>query len=272
MKEDKEPKISAGGGQSPPPWRELKRARYESLDCGEKYDLRYASALNDLNTIVERSWILRNLSRGSVLDAGSGSGRFSASLEGENFKVVALDSSASMLACLREKAPWVTLVRSDLYSLPLAGSSFDAVVCMHVLFHLPDWDLVLGELARVVRTGGLIFFEMRSGEHVRLGEKCARALHISTSTSKPADPCAATVHATRARVSEAMEHAGLEPVKMLAYDIGHSYYLALLAPVLESLCSRISPLKSALASFELLTGRFIHPALTYRTLYLGKKR
>ena len=252
--------------------RDLKKSRYQSEDYGTRYDRRYSTGLNELNTLVERKWIARYLKGAFVLDAGAGTGRFAAFLESRGNRVVALDSSGSMLDALREKAPGMPSVRSDIYEIPLPDNSCDAAVCMHVLFHLPDWPLVLAELARVVKPGGAVFFEMRSGEHVRAAEKVLQALRIVLPARGKADRSQATVYSSRARVRREAESAGLEIEKTLAYDVGHSYYLAPLAFILERLYARLSWLSSAAAAFELVFGPMLPAWSTYRTLYLARKK
>ena len=44
-------------------------------------------------------------------------------------------------------------------SLPYDGEAFDYVVCVDVLEHVQDLDQVLREVARVLRPGGLFFFD-----------------------------------------------------------------------------------------------------------------
>ena len=255
-----------------PTVRDLKRSRYQTEDYGTHYDRRYSTGLNELNTLVERKWIARYLKGAFVLDAGAGTGRFSAFLESLGNRVVALDSSGIMLDTLREKAPGMPSVRSDIYEIPLPDNSFDAAVCMHVLFHLPDWPVVLAELARVVRPGGAVFFEMRSGEHVRAAEKVLQALRIALPPCGKADRSQATVYSSRAEVRREAESAGLEIEQALAYDVGHCYYLAPLAFILERLYARLSWLRSAAAAFELTFGPLLPAWSTYRTLYLARKK
>ncbi len=263
-------------GKSPreksPTVRELKRSRYETEDYGERYDRRYSSGLNELNTLVERRWTARHLKGILVLDAGTGTGRFAAFLEDQGNTVIALDSSQAMLGALREKAPPIPSVQSDIYELPLSDNSFDAAVCMHVLFHLPDWPVVIAELARVLKPGGAVFFEMRSGEHVRAAEKLLRAFRINPPSRGKGDRSLATVYASRAEVRRAMESAGLALEKTLAYDLGHSYYLAPFASMLEWLYARLSWFRIAAGACELALGPLLPAWLTYRTLYLARKK
>ncbi len=44
-------------------------------------------------------------------------------------------------------------------ALPYSDASFDAVVCVDVLEHVADLDLVLAQVARVLRPGGLFFYD-----------------------------------------------------------------------------------------------------------------
>jgi SAM-dependent methyltransferase len=44
--------------------------------------------------------------------------------------------------------------RVDLTAMPFADESFDAVLCMHVLEHIPDDKSAMAELFRVLRPGG----------------------------------------------------------------------------------------------------------------------
>ncbi len=45
-------------------------------------------------------------------------------------------------------------VRTDMMALGFADESFDAIVCMHVLEHVPDDRVAMRELLRILRPGG----------------------------------------------------------------------------------------------------------------------
>jgi SAM-dependent methyltransferase len=91
----------------------------------------------------------------SVLDVGTGTGRAAIALAGRGAIVTGVDASAEMLAVARERAQaahvTVTFEQGDAHGLRHADRSFDAVVCLRVLMHTPDWQRSLAELCRVAR-------------------------------------------------------------------------------------------------------------------------
>jgi SAM-dependent methyltransferase len=85
-----------------------------------------------------------------VLDAGSGSGDYAAVLPVQ--EVVCVDQSQAAVDAARERGLEAHV--ADIADLPFDDASFDVVVCNHVLYHLPDRDRGIAELARVLRPGG----------------------------------------------------------------------------------------------------------------------
>lgn len=67
-----------------------------------------------------------------------------------------IDLSDRMLDLARERERQATLRQADAHELPFADSSFDTVVCTFGLCAIPDPDLAVGEMARVLRPGGLL--------------------------------------------------------------------------------------------------------------------
>jgi ubiquinone/menaquinone biosynthesis C-methylase UbiE len=55
----------------------------------------------------------------------------------------------------------------DVQELPFGDASFDTVVAAWMLYHVPDIDLGLAEIARVLRPGGALIAVTNSVHHLR---------------------------------------------------------------------------------------------------------
>lgn len=88
-----------------------------------------------------------------VLEVGPGKGelaeRISQDLDAE---VVAVDQSERMVELTSARG--VEAIVGDVQDLPFDDGSFDAAVAAWMLYHVPDVDLAISELARVLRPGG----------------------------------------------------------------------------------------------------------------------
>jgi ubiquinone/menaquinone biosynthesis C-methylase UbiE len=91
----------------------------------------------------------------TILDVGTGTGRAAIALARRGAILTGVDASKEMLAVARlraaEQGADVTFVDGDAHGLAFGTQSFDAVVCLRVLMHTPDWRQSLGELCRVAR-------------------------------------------------------------------------------------------------------------------------
>jgi len=97
---------------------------------------------------------------GRFLDVGFGSGLLIKKLMSRKLKVIGLDISLPNIKCfrrnLRKSQPIYTLPIDPFNSeLPFKEDSFDGVVCSHVLEHVPDDSILIKELHRVLRPGGI---------------------------------------------------------------------------------------------------------------------
>ncbi|UCG69974.1 MAG: class I SAM-dependent methyltransferase [Thermoplasmata archaeon] len=84
----------------------------------------------------------------TVLDIGCGTGRFTEPLKDRGIEVVGVDISEKMLEKARLKGI-DSLVLSDACRLPFKDSSFDSIICVHVLHLISDWKNAMIELKRV---------------------------------------------------------------------------------------------------------------------------
>jgi len=102
-------------------------------------------------------------SGGRILELGSGSGRDAAALLASGFDVVATDGSEAMLAEAARLHPQLSgrLARAVLPGpLPFPTATFDGVLAMAVLMHLPASELpaAFAEIARVLKPASVLYF------------------------------------------------------------------------------------------------------------------
>lgn len=90
-----------------------------------------------------------------VLDAGCGTGRFSAPLADQHAAVVGVDADPAMLGLARTRAT-AGGTRAAVDHLPFPDATFDVTVAVTVLEFVADPAAALAELARVTRGGGRI--------------------------------------------------------------------------------------------------------------------
>jgi ubiquinone/menaquinone biosynthesis C-methylase UbiE len=94
-----------------------------------------------------------------VLDVGGGMGRMAIPLSKRHF-VVLSDLSKPMLDRAQSAAgPRLRLVQADAGELPFPSSSFDYVLAIDLLPHLPRPDHALGEFHRVLRPNGTLIVD-----------------------------------------------------------------------------------------------------------------
>ncbi len=103
-----------------------------------------------------------------VLDMGCGGGRHAFALYKRGADVVAFDMSQedlvevrSMFAAINvaDEAPegaTAHTVRGTAYALPFEDASFDRIIAAEIMEHLPEDELAMSELYRVLKPGGLI--------------------------------------------------------------------------------------------------------------------
>jgi SAM-dependent methyltransferase len=99
------------------------------------------------------SWVLDLAGAGQgmrVLDAGCGNGVYLRALAGRGVRALGCDLSAGMLRAAGHPA----VVSADVTALPLRDAAFDAVLAIHMLYHVPDRERAVRELRRVLAPGG----------------------------------------------------------------------------------------------------------------------
>jgi SAM-dependent methyltransferase len=105
------------------------------------------------------SLLLDQLPEGvDVLEFGCGGGGSTTRQLAERFALTGVDLSARQIELARQNLPEATFIHADMTKLELPPASFDAVVALYSLTHLPYSDLpgVLLKIGSWLRPGGLL--------------------------------------------------------------------------------------------------------------------
>jgi ubiquinone/menaquinone biosynthesis C-methylase UbiE len=127
----------------------------------EKYDQWFETPLGSLIKRYEGELIsgfLRPAPREEILDAGCGTGVFTAGILTSGSQVLGLDLSLPMLRLAERKFreyPFHAIL-GDITFLPFKDCSFDKVVSITALEFIPDAKRTVDELFRVAKKGGII--------------------------------------------------------------------------------------------------------------------
>ncbi|MDI9400817.1 MAG: class I SAM-dependent methyltransferase [Limisphaerales bacterium] len=108
--------------------------------------------------VLEQSLPLGEL----VLEIGTGKGRFMTAVASHVKELITLDVSAQEQQYARLNAAYagvgekISYVVQDAATLPWPNKTFDAVITMNAIHHIPHFEQVLKEMQRVVKTTGKI--------------------------------------------------------------------------------------------------------------------
>lgn len=134
--------------------------RLDVATCGDPFQVhlheqRYAKALSETRPTDD------------LLEIGTGLGVFSSRIAPTvaTYRGIEYDAIACAAAKTRVADP-ESITQGDAQALQFPDSSFDAVICLEVLEHLPDYRKALDEIARVLRPGGRL---IASIPHVKTG-------------------------------------------------------------------------------------------------------
>lgn len=98
-----------------------------------------------------------------ILDVGCGGGYLSEEFAKAGFAVTGLDPVRKSVQAAgdhaRQSALDIRYLAGEGEDLPFRTASFDAVLCCDVLEHVTDYRRVVAEIARMLKPGGLFFFE-----------------------------------------------------------------------------------------------------------------
>jgi SAM-dependent methyltransferase len=100
-----------------------------------------------------------------VLEVGGGEGELAERMQRQlGAEVTFVDLSPRMVELARARG--VDAREGDVQQLPFADGSFDTVVSAWMLYHVPDLDAGLAEIARVLVPGGALIAVTNSVDHI----------------------------------------------------------------------------------------------------------
>ena len=96
------------------------------------------------------------------LELGVGTGRIAVPLLDAGFALVGIDLSRAMMARMQAKlaaTQRAALVQGDITWLPFPDHVFDAALAVHVFHLVSGWRTALAETQRVLKPGGVLFYD-----------------------------------------------------------------------------------------------------------------
>jgi ubiquinone/menaquinone biosynthesis C-methylase UbiE len=162
-------------------WEKI--AKIYHANVGEKGDIRHEIIINPV--VFE---FLGDLTGKTVLDAACGNGYLSRRLAKSATKVVGVDLTEELIEFAKQKDNPKNLefFVGTLERLQFQNQTFDAILCNMALMDIERLDVVIGELSRVLKTGGRMvislihpcfenpprtysIYEERKGKKIRIG-------------------------------------------------------------------------------------------------------
>jgi len=124
---------------------------YESYDYERDWSRREATDRAERKLLSD--WIEPG---NACLELGGGYGRLTSVLEQKFGQTVMLDFSRRNIAKASLRLKATGIARGTVGRIPFKDSTFDTVVAVRVLHHVPDLAGVIAEMARVSRDGGCL--------------------------------------------------------------------------------------------------------------------
>ncbi len=126
-----------------------------------QYDSYSGSNVSEKRFFEETKWP-RDLRQQLILEAGSGSGRFTEQAASTGAMVLSIDYSQAVEANYDSNGDKdnVLIVQADIYNMPFRENYFDKLFCFGVLQHTPDVKKAFMTLPPYLKTGGRLVIDV----------------------------------------------------------------------------------------------------------------
>ena len=186
-----------------------------------------------------------------VLDVGCGTGFFLNRLQEKNFKVIGIDLAQEMLKTLKWNYPKSSIQKADGARLPFREDTFDFVISIETLRYFEYSNLLLKEIYRVLKPGGIIFVTaapLFSTHFYGLYNLFCQKINWSNGVS-----CYQSFE-TKASFERALIHSGFLDVNIEGRFYGPYFLLDKIKPSISSfLLQKLETLDQRLCQFKSLS-------------------
>lgn len=144
-------------------WGTGAQAFYNQKAASKRSARHYETFVQAYRKILSR---LPSLRQSAVLDLGCGPGFLTQALSSEAKFIAGVDIALENLNLAREKNPLDAFAAADMTSLPLKTAAFEAAVALSSLEFCADKRAALKELKRILKPGGIFYFEVRNRDFI----------------------------------------------------------------------------------------------------------
>ncbi|OQX70738.1 hypothetical protein B6D52_03590 [Candidatus Parcubacteria bacterium 4484_255] len=89
-----------------------------------------------------------------IVDIGCGKGRFCRKLRDKGFNVTGVEPSKELIEIAIKNNKDIKFIQASATNLPFRNNTFDFLICVEVLEHIPDTERAVKEMMRVLKEGG----------------------------------------------------------------------------------------------------------------------
>lgn len=89
-----------------------------------------------------------------LIDVGSGKGKFCQALQDRGFRVTGVEPANKLLEIAQNTYKEIPFIKASATTLPFPDNTFDFLICVETIEHIPDTENAIREMMRVLKNGG----------------------------------------------------------------------------------------------------------------------